>query len=287
MTHHQSFIPAGSTVGNGLDAQTAFVTLALLNTMRSAFRLIPSCITAFSQSSVSIKRIDEFLNSEDNLVPIQTPGGGFSGNNNGSGNGIRLLQPSLSNNDERKDNLQVASRNGSQANGSVPPNVAIYLKNCWFTMKNSGNRSGLCTPTPTPTIPCAPSPFTNLAPGGAGSALLSPPPLQLPDVTLRDVSMTVEKGAIIGIVGGMASGKTTLISALMGEMRKTRGTFVLEDQVIIAPNSPWMKSGTIKDNILFGTPSAGGEAGEAASTNPNSEPAKGKLYDKVIRECGL
>ena len=59
------------------------------------------------QSSVSIKRIDEFLNSEDNLVPIQTPGGGFSGNNNGSGNGIRLLQPSLSNNDESKDNLQV------------------------------------------------------------------------------------------------------------------------------------------------------------------------------------
>ena len=72
----------------------------------------------------------------------------------------------------------------------------------------------------------------------------------------------------------------------MGEMRKTRGTFVLEDQVIIAPNSPWMKSGTIKDNILFGTPSAGGEAGEAASTNPNSEPAKGKLYDKAM-QCSL
>ena len=67
----------------------------------------------------------------------------------------------------------------------------------------------------------------------------------------------------------------------MGEMRKTRGTFVLDDQVIIAPNSPWMKSGTIKDNILFGTPSAGGEAGEAASTNPNSESANGKLYDKA------
>ena len=73
----------------------------------------------------------------------------------------------------------------------------------------------------------------------------------------------------------------------MGEMRKTRGTFVLEDQVIIAPNSPWMKSGTIKDNILFGTPgSAGGEAGEAASTNTNSEPAKGKLYDKAM-QCSL
>ena len=69
------------------------------------------------QSSVSIKRIDEFLNSEDNLVPIQTPGG-FSGNNNGNGNGIRLLQPpppSLSNNEERNDNLQVKSSN--QRNG--------------------------------------------------------------------------------------------------------------------------------------------------------------------------
>lgn len=43
--------------------QTAFISLALLNNMRSSFRLIPSCITAYSQGSASVQRIDSFLSS--------------------------------------------------------------------------------------------------------------------------------------------------------------------------------------------------------------------------------
>ena len=104
-----------------------------------------------------------------------------------------------------------------------------------------------------------------------------PPPVlpstPLPDLTLRNISMTVEKGAMIGIVGGMASGKTTLVSALMGEMRRTRGTCVVNDKVIIAPNSPWMKSGTIRDNVLFGSASADASLKDLGKG--------GKLYEKV------
>ena len=91
--------------------------------------------------------------------------------------------------------------------------------------------------------------------------------------------MTVEKGAMIGIVGGMASGKTTLISALMGEMRKTRGTFLVNDEVIIAPNSPWMKSGSIRDNVLFGS-------SPSESSDSLADLGKGgKLYEKVLLNC--
>jgi len=50
--------------------QTAFISLALLNNMRSSFRLIPSCVTAFTQGSASIQRIDSFLESGENVKTL-------------------------------------------------------------------------------------------------------------------------------------------------------------------------------------------------------------------------
>ena len=73
----------------------------------------------------------------------------------------------------------------------------------------------------------------------------------------------------MGVVGGMASGKSTLISALSGEIKKTRGSLNVFDKVVYVPNRPWLKSGTIRDNISFG-----------ANTTQQSI-NRSKLYEKV------
>jgi hypothetical protein len=56
-----SFTTYSLSVSHTLTVETAFVSLALLNTMRSSFRLMPSCVTAFSQASISIGRIGMYL----------------------------------------------------------------------------------------------------------------------------------------------------------------------------------------------------------------------------------
>ncbi len=55
-------------VNNILDAQTAFVSLTLFNTMRGPLFLLPFGIVSLIQGVVSIKRISEYL-AEPELKP--------------------------------------------------------------------------------------------------------------------------------------------------------------------------------------------------------------------------
>ena len=48
--------------------------------------------------------------------------------------------------------------------------------------------------------------------------------------------MAIQRGDLVGIVGGMASGKSTLISALSGELKKTKGIFHMFDKMVTVPN---------------------------------------------------
>lgn len=43
------------------------------------------------------------------------------------------------------------------------------------------------------------------------------------DVTLRDINLEVKKGSLIAVVGTVGSGKTSLLSAILGEMQKISG----------------------------------------------------------------
>lgn len=42
-------------------------------------------------------------------------------------------------------------------------------------------------------------------------------------ICLDDVNMKVKKGKLVGIVGSVGSGKSSLLSALLGEMCKLKG----------------------------------------------------------------
>ena len=48
--------------------------------------------------------------------------------------------------------------------------------------------------------------------------------------------MAIHRCDLVGVVGGMASGKSTLISALSGEIKKTQGVYHIFDKVVHVPN---------------------------------------------------
>ena len=266
----------------GLSAQTVFVSIALLNTMRSAFRLMPSCVTAWSQSSASIKRIDDFLNCQNNLAPKCN---NFSVTN-GDGNKPSPQQKDSKNNRSRHEETNVDADDKQSEEGpiKVSKNTAIILKNCDFAT-NETNTTLANHSIENDEKPAANENENNDTDKANGECKIEQP-LLTPSLT--NISMSVEKGEIIGVVGAMASGKSTLISALMGELRKIKGTFVVADKLINVPNVPWMKSGTIRDNILFGSTAYGDNGGAVPSEtiSNNDAPSSGtqkrpKLYEKV------
>ncbi|CAL4131882.1 unnamed protein product, partial [Meganyctiphanes norvegica] len=73
--------------------------------------------------------------------------------------------------------------------------------------------------------------------------------------TLRRIDLQLNKGQVIGIVGRVGSGKSSLINAILAEMDKVHGVVAvaaLHRGFGYASQQPWIQNGTIKDNILFG-----------------------------------
>ncbi|SJX61514.1 related to ATP-binding cassette transporter protein [Sporisorium reilianum f. sp. reilianum] len=70
--------------------------------------------------------------------------------------------------------------------------------------------------------------------------------------TLDALSLTVPRGALCAVVGGVGSGKSSLVSALAGEMRQTQGKVTLCSSTAMCAQTTWIQSTTIRNNIVFG-----------------------------------
>ncbi|KAI0371903.1 multidrug resistance-associated ABC transporter [Pilatotrama ljubarskyi] len=71
---------------------------------------------------------------------------------------------------------------------------------------------------------------------------------------LKDVKLKVPKGSFVAIVGPVGSGKSSLLQALIGEMRKTRGECIFSSTAAYVPQTAWIMNATLRQNIVFGQP---------------------------------
>uniref|UniRef100_A0A8C8SUN0 Multidrug resistance-associated protein 1 n=1 Tax=Pelusios castaneus TaxID=367368 RepID=A0A8C8SUN0_9SAUR len=162
---------------NVLDAQKAFVSLALFNILRFPLNILPMVISSIVQASVSLKRLRLFLSHEE----LETNS---------------VIRGSI------KDMLCVTS----QAELCV-----IYLS----------------------------------------------------------MNFTIPEGALIAIVGQVGCGKSSLLSALLGEMDKKEGYVAVKGTVAYVPQQAWIQNATLKDNIIFG------------------REIKESQYKRVVEACAL
>uniref|UniRef100_A0A3Q1HY50 ATP binding cassette subfamily C member 2 n=1 Tax=Acanthochromis polyacanthus TaxID=80966 RepID=A0A3Q1HY50_9TELE len=84
-----------------------------------------------------------------------------------------------------------------------------------------------------------------------------------------DVSLDIKPGRLVAVVGAVGSGKSSLMSALLGEMHNTKGFVNILGSLAFVPQQAWIQNATLKDNILFGSPD------------------EGKKFQKVIDACAL
>ncbi|KAM4852275.1 ATP-binding cassette sub-family C member 2 [Thomomys bottae] len=73
------------------------------------------------------------------------------------------------------------------------------------------------------------------------------------EATVRDVNLDIMPGQLVAVVGIVGSGKSSLMSAMLGEMEHVRGHITIKGTMAYVPQQSWIQNGTIKDNILFGS----------------------------------
>ncbi|ONK81022.1 uncharacterized protein A4U43_C01F24390 [Asparagus officinalis] len=70
--------------------------------------------------------------------------------------------------------------------------------------------------------------------------------------TLRDLNFKALHGTRVAVCGTVGSGKSSLLSCILGEVPKLSGTIKLCGTTAYVAQSPWIQSGKIQDTILFG-----------------------------------
>eukprot|EP01065_Artemidia_motanka_P025291 TRINITY_DN30296_c0_g1_i1.p1 TRINITY_DN30296_c0_g1~~TRINITY_DN30296_c0_g1_i1.p1 ORF type:complete len:1254 (+),score=356.57 TRINITY_DN30296_c0_g1_i1:108-3869(+) len=84
------------------------------------------------------------------------------------------------------------------------------------------------------------------------------------------INLTIPPGCLCMIVGKVGSGKSSVLSALLGMIEKRQGrVLVPSGTVAYCPQQPWLANDTVRGNILFGN-----------SYSPSA-------YDDAIRVCSL
>uniref|UniRef100_A0A804RDZ8 ABC transporter C family member 4 n=2 Tax=Zea mays TaxID=4577 RepID=A0A804RDZ8_MAIZE len=71
---------------------------------------------------------------------------------------------------------------------------------------------------------------------------------------LRGIDVEVRRGELTAVVGTVGSGKSSLLSCIMGEMHKLSGTVSICGSTAYVAQTAWIRNGTIQENILFGKP---------------------------------
>lgn len=147
---------------NVLDSKTAFVSLSLFNIMEFPLSVLPPMIGFLVEASVSVKRINKFMNSEE-------------------------LDPNNIQHDESEGNW----------------NFFLYFEimvECALKLR-----------------------FISVNPLIIEDGNFSWDLEDRTSPTLRNINLQIKQGQLVAVVGTVGSGKSSLISALLGEMQKLSG----------------------------------------------------------------
>lgn len=87
--------------------------------------------------------------------------------------------------------------------------------------------------------------------------------------TLKGLSFTARPGELLAVVGPVGAGKSSLLSAVLGELPPSQGLVNVRGKIAYVSQQPWVFSGTVRSNILFG------------------EKYEKERYERVIKACAL
>ncbi|EDW33917.1 GL21974 [Drosophila persimilis] len=87
--------------------------------------------------------------------------------------------------------------------------------------------------------------------------------------TLQSINLQIEKGQLCAVIGTVGAGKSSLLQLLLGELPIIDGGVVIQGDLSYAAQEPWLFTGTVRKNILFG------------------EQYDRKRYQEVTRCCAL
>ncbi|KAJ2657626.1 hypothetical protein IWW48_004432 [Coemansia sp. RSA 1200] len=250
--------------GNTLDAETAFTSIVVFQMVRTVMNGIPKYLNDLIGAYVSTTRIDSYLELPqiqdlEKRTSIEVVSGklGFKSAD------LEWVGP------DNTNNTSAPTITNSDTDDQTAERMPL------ITEISTNTQTTLDVRSPVPQIPSQ---------------------RNIERFTLKDIDVVFPLGQLSIVAGPTGSGKSSLLSALVGEMTLVRGSTMLPtiDPSTLAANFPkytdviklsneglaihdiayvaqeaWLRNATIRENILFG------------------EPYDKKRYEEVLYACAL
>lgn len=212
-----------------LDPAPIFSSLTLFNQLRMPLMLFPMVIGLVTDALAAVNRIEEFLLAEDQKNDIEQVGD--------AANAVELYKAEFTWERVAAESDDDSAPEDSDEQPKKKKNANKEAKEA--KKKKKTEKSGGKTLKKE-------EEKTNPNPDAEVSRI------ELGPFKITDFSLQIGRNEFIAVVGGVGSGKSSLLAALAGDMRKTSGTAIVGGSKAYCPQNAWIQNATVQENITFG-----------------------------------
>jgi ATP-binding cassette, subfamily C (CFTR/MRP), member 1 len=239
-----------------LDAATAFSTIALFNLMRIPFAFLPMVFLQWIQSKIALKRIGRYLelpeltsyvqhvpppnatSVQQQIASVTICNGTFAWVDP-TGKPVRGIEDEKTKPARRRN----SNTKGGGEHGASEDDSSHQQEQKKLDFVNKELQASIRSVQ-----------TTNSEDASSGTT---------PIMALVNINTTIPAGSLVAVVGSVGSGKSSLLSAILGEMERLPGSevyiprhdgVVAEGFVSYTAQTPWIVNDTLQGNILFGRP---------------------------------
>jgi ABC-type multidrug transport system fused ATPase/permease subunit len=235
------FVVYVSVQDKPLDPATAFTTVALFNILRFPFAFLPMGLLQYIQSKVSLRRLERYLAMPEltEYVMDSAPPDVDPTSPSAQVGSITIVNGTFSwvdpdaepvksvNEEEEQRSKQRKAKRQSKIDKKAEKNDTSMKQSIHSTVSGATEEGSKAAP-----------------------------------ITLQNITLTIQPGQLVAVVGMVGSGKSSLLSAMLGEMETIDNSkvympkpdnFDKKDAFLsYCAQTPWIVNDTLRDNILFG-----------------------------------
>ncbi|KAF8422979.1 P-loop containing nucleoside triphosphate hydrolase protein [Tirmania nivea] len=213
-----------SLTGNTLNPANIFSSLALFNTLRLPLNFLPVVIGQIADAWVSVQRIETFLKAEEvqDNREMQDMSDGIA---------VRILDGEFT--------WEKSPENAPNSKGTAGASGVPLLKSEIKAAKKAAKEEKKAA---------------KKGPGGSGGpgTLVEEDEKSSEPFKLQNINLAFQQDELVAVVGAVASGKTSLLAAIVGEMRQSHGVIRQASRLAYCPQYAWIQNASVRENIVFG-----------------------------------
>uniref|UniRef100_A0A673JB92 Multidrug resistance-associated protein 5-like n=1 Tax=Sinocyclocheilus rhinocerous TaxID=307959 RepID=A0A673JB92_9TELE len=221
-------------LGYDLTAAQAFTIVAVFNSMTFALKVTPLAVRALSEGSVAVKRFQKLFLMEDREL--------ISNKTEDPYNAVEFKDATLA--WEKTSGSQGRKSRAQQKRGGMKRVLRREKLSLYITTEDSKGESEEANAEHLLTHMEQESPQSTIS-----STQSIRPPLHK---TLHRIDLCIRKGSLVGVCGGVGSGKSSLLSALLGQMTLLGGSVAINGDFAYVAQQAWILNDSLRENILFG-----------------------------------